>query len=63
MSAKSWYEKTASRDPRDIASAEDLDEFRSGRREKKRRNKRKHVTTGRSVFLLQELAARPKERK
>lgn len=36
-------------------------EYKSERREQKRRNIRKMGVQGRSVFLLQELSARPKK--
>lgn len=37
--------------------------YKSERRESKRRNNRKMGVSGRSVFLLQQLSARPKKRR
>jgi len=37
--------------------------YKSERREMKRRNQRKMGVSGRSVFLLQQLSARPKKRR
>lgn len=58
--SKTRWERDASRDPHDIASREDLDEFRSGRRQKRRHKRRKALDNRKSIRLIAELSVRPR---